>query len=169
MPFRRRAVDGRKCWNVQHRHRIQMSYNVSQPDIIRASCFPPRQSFDVADIDFPRSRWPFCRRASSSKPLQDVSSSVAETLLRHFRVYGCIVTWGNVGRVVHPTRLTNRQRLILHQLSFPGRRRGRTPRHHLLAVTRCHPELCRDRSGARRRRRRSRRFADSVRPSRQAL
>jgi hypothetical protein len=43
----------------------------------------------------------------------------AETLLRHFRVYGCIVQWENVGRVVHPTRLTNRQRLILHQLSFP--------------------------------------------------
>jgi len=43
----------------------------------------------------------------------------AERLLRHFRVYGCIVTWENVGRVVHPTRLTNRQRLILHQLSFP--------------------------------------------------
>jgi hypothetical protein len=43
----------------------------------------------------------------------------AETLLRHFRVYGCIVRWENVGRVVHPTRLTSRQRLILHQLSFP--------------------------------------------------
>jgi transposase len=43
----------------------------------------------------------------------------AESLLRHFRVYGCIIKWENVGRVVHPTRLTNRQQLILHQLSFP--------------------------------------------------
>jgi hypothetical protein len=43
----------------------------------------------------------------------------AETLLRHFRVYGCIVTWENVGRVIHLTRLTSRQRLILNQLSFP--------------------------------------------------
>ena len=43
----------------------------------------------------------------------------AETLLRHFRVYGCIATWENVGRVVHPTRLTSRQRQILNQLSFP--------------------------------------------------
>jgi transposase len=42
----------------------------------------------------------------------------AETLLRHFRVYGCIVKWENVGRVVHPTRLTSRQRHILNQLSF---------------------------------------------------
>src|SRR5215467_12403104 len=28
----------------------------------------------------------------------------AETLLRHFRVYGCIVTSEKVGRVVHATR-----------------------------------------------------------------
>ena len=43
----------------------------------------------------------------------------AETLLRHFRVYGCIVTFENVGRVVHATRLTSRQRQILNQLSLP--------------------------------------------------
>jgi hypothetical protein len=43
----------------------------------------------------------------------------AETLLRHFRVYGCIVTWKSVGRVVHATRLTSRQRQILNQLSLP--------------------------------------------------
>jgi hypothetical protein len=43
----------------------------------------------------------------------------AETLLRHFRVYGCIVTWENVGRVIHATRLTSRQRQILNQLSLP--------------------------------------------------
>ena len=43
----------------------------------------------------------------------------AETLLRHFRVYGCLVTWENVGRVIHATRLTSRQRQILNQLSLP--------------------------------------------------
>ena len=43
----------------------------------------------------------------------------AETLLRHFRVYGCIVTWEKVGRVVDATRLTSRQRQILNQLSLP--------------------------------------------------
>ena len=43
----------------------------------------------------------------------------AETLLRQFRVYGCIVTSEKVGRVVHATRLTSRQRQILNQLSLP--------------------------------------------------
>ena len=43
----------------------------------------------------------------------------AETLLRHFRVYGCIVTSEKVGRVIHATRLTSRQRQILSQLSLP--------------------------------------------------
>jgi hypothetical protein len=43
----------------------------------------------------------------------------AEALLRQFRVYGCIVTVENVGRVIHATRLTSRQRQILDQLSFP--------------------------------------------------
>jgi hypothetical protein len=43
----------------------------------------------------------------------------AETLLRQFRVYGCIVTSEQVGRVVHATRLTSRQRQILNQLSLP--------------------------------------------------
>jgi hypothetical protein len=43
----------------------------------------------------------------------------AETLLRHFRVYGRSVRWENVGRVIHPTRLTRRQRQILSQLSLP--------------------------------------------------
>jgi hypothetical protein len=40
----------------------------------------------------------------------------AETCLRHFQVYGCIVTWENVGSVIHPNRLTSRQRQILNQL-----------------------------------------------------
>jgi hypothetical protein len=43
----------------------------------------------------------------------------AEALLRQFRVYGCIVTPEPVGRVVHATRLTSRQRQILNQLSLP--------------------------------------------------
>jgi transposase len=43
----------------------------------------------------------------------------AETLLRQFRVYGCIVTSEKVGRVIHATRLTSRQRQILNQLSLP--------------------------------------------------
>src|SRR5262249_19773945 len=43
----------------------------------------------------------------------------AETLLRLFRVYGCIVTFENVGRVVHAPGLTSRQRQILNQLSLP--------------------------------------------------
>ena len=43
----------------------------------------------------------------------------AEMLLRQFRVYGCIVTSENIGRVVHATRLTSRQRQILNQLSLP--------------------------------------------------
>jgi Domain of unknown function (DUF4277) len=42
----------------------------------------------------------------------------AEALLRQFRVYGCIVTSEAVGRVIHATRLTSRQRQILNQLSF---------------------------------------------------
>jgi len=44
----------------------------------------------------------------------------AETLLRHFRVYGCIVATEKVGRVIQPTRLSSRQRQILNQLSLPA-------------------------------------------------
>jgi hypothetical protein len=43
----------------------------------------------------------------------------AEALLRQFRVYGLLVRRDRVGRVVYATRLTGRQRQILHQLSFP--------------------------------------------------
>jgi hypothetical protein len=42
-----------------------------------------------------------------------------ESLLRQFRVYGCIVSSEKVGRVIHTTRLTSRQRQILNQLSLP--------------------------------------------------
>jgi transposase len=44
----------------------------------------------------------------------------AEALLRQFRVYGCIVRTEKVGRVVHATRLSSRQRQILNQLSLPA-------------------------------------------------
>ena len=43
----------------------------------------------------------------------------AEGLLRQFQVYGLIVQIEPVGRVVHATRPTSRQRQILNQLSFP--------------------------------------------------
>jgi len=43
----------------------------------------------------------------------------AETLLRQFRVYGCIVRSEKVGRVIHATRLSSRQRQILNQLFLP--------------------------------------------------
>jgi hypothetical protein len=54
----------------------------------------------------------------------------AETLLRQFRVYGCIVTSEKVGRVIHATRLTSRQRHILNQLSLP------TPAQNLRKILR---------------------------------
>jgi hypothetical protein len=44
----------------------------------------------------------------------------AESLLRYFRVYGCIVSSEKVGRVIQATRLSSRQRQILNQLSFPA-------------------------------------------------
>jgi hypothetical protein len=43
----------------------------------------------------------------------------AEALLRQFQVYGLIVHPAPVGRVVHATRATSRQRHILTQLGFP--------------------------------------------------
>ena len=52
----------------------------------------------------------------------------AETLLGSFRGYGLIGRRGPLGRVVHATQLTNRQRQILRQLGFP------TPAEQLAAV-----------------------------------
>jgi transposase len=43
----------------------------------------------------------------------------AEQLLRVFQVYGLLVCDTTCGRVVHPTRLSNRQRQILDHLHFP--------------------------------------------------
>jgi len=42
-----------------------------------------------------------------------------ERMVRIFGVYGLLVTNTAVGRVVHPTRLSNRQRQILDRLGFP--------------------------------------------------
>jgi transposase len=42
----------------------------------------------------------------------------AESLLRHFRVYGLLIQRCPIGRVVYATRLTSRQRQILGQLGF---------------------------------------------------
>jgi hypothetical protein len=42
-----------------------------------------------------------------------------EQLLRIFQVYGLLVSDSACGRVVHPTRLSNRQRQVLDQLHFP--------------------------------------------------
>lgn len=43
----------------------------------------------------------------------------AERMLRIFQVYGLYVERTRVGRVVHTTRLSNRQKQILHRLRFP--------------------------------------------------
>ena len=43
----------------------------------------------------------------------------AESLLREFRSYGLIEKRTRLGRVVEATRLSERQRQILHQLGFP--------------------------------------------------
>jgi hypothetical protein len=54
----------------------------------------------------------------------------SERLLRVFQVYGLLVESTPVGRVVHPTRLSNRQRQILQHLGFP------TPAHKLALILR---------------------------------
>jgi len=60
-----------------------------------------------------------CRQTVPEDAPASERRMTAEILLRHFRVYGCIVRWENVGRVIHATRLISRQRQILNQLSFP--------------------------------------------------
>jgi transposase len=59
------------------------------------------------------------RQTVSSDASLNERRTTAETLLRHFRVYGLLVTHARVGRVVQATRLTSRQRAILDQLSLP--------------------------------------------------
>jgi hypothetical protein len=55
-------------------------------------------------------------------PLEETASETrltTERMLRAFQVYGLLVSHTNVGRVVHTTRLSNRQRQILQRLQFP--------------------------------------------------
>lgn len=59
------------------------------------------------------------RQTVAAKAPASERHMTAETLLRAFRVYGVIVRQEAVGRVVHATRLTSRQRQILNQLSLP--------------------------------------------------
>jgi hypothetical protein len=57
----------------------------------------------------------------------------AESLLRVFRTYGLLVSTTRLGRVVHTTRLSNRQKQILQRLHFP------TPAQTLAAILRPEP------------------------------
>jgi hypothetical protein len=54
--------------------------------------------------------------ADESEPQQPMTS---EQLLRIFQVYGLLSHHGPYGRVVHATRLSNRQRQVLDRLNFP--------------------------------------------------
>jgi transposase len=59
------------------------------------------------------------RQTVAATALASERRMTAEMLLRHFRGYGLIVRRATVGRVVYATRLTQRQRQVLNQLSFP--------------------------------------------------
>ena len=43
----------------------------------------------------------------------------SESLLRIFKVYGLLISTSRFGRIVHTTRLSNRQKQILQRLNFP--------------------------------------------------
>jgi hypothetical protein len=59
------------------------------------------------------------RRSVPAEATRAEKRLTAERLLRAFSVYGLVVDTTPVGRVVHPTRLSNRQKEILHRLNFP--------------------------------------------------
>lgn len=59
------------------------------------------------------------RQSVPTEESQAEKRMTAESLLRVFRVYGLLVSNTRVGRVVHCTRLSNRQKQILHRLNFP--------------------------------------------------
>jgi transposase len=59
------------------------------------------------------------RQSVPSEDSQAEKRMTAESLLRIFRVYGLLISNTRVGRVVHSTRLSNRQKQILHRLNFP--------------------------------------------------
>ena len=58
------------------------------------------------------------QRVGPEEPRSE-SRLTAERMLRFFGVYGLLVTYTAVGRVVSATRLSNRQRQILQRLGFP--------------------------------------------------
>lgn len=71
-------------------------------------------------------------QVGADEPVQ-VRRMTAEQLLRAFAVYGLVVTRSPVGRVVHTTRLSKRQRQLLDRLHFP------TPAQRLNHILRPEP------------------------------
>jgi hypothetical protein len=59
------------------------------------------------------------RQGVLAEETQAEKRMTTESLLRIFRVYGLLVSNTRVGRVVHTTWLSNRQRQILNRLHFP--------------------------------------------------
>ena len=59
------------------------------------------------------------RQRVSADAAQQEQRMTTERLLRAFQVYGLLVRETSCGRVIHPTRLSNRQRQILEHLHFP--------------------------------------------------
>jgi hypothetical protein len=59
------------------------------------------------------------RQSVLQEESQTETRMTTECLLRIFQVYGLLVSNTSVGRVVHTTRLSNRQKQILHRLNFP--------------------------------------------------
>ena len=59
------------------------------------------------------------RQSVPAEALPHEQRMTTEQLLRAFQVYGLLVRDTVCGRVIHPTRLSNRQRQILEHLHFP--------------------------------------------------
>ncbi len=59
------------------------------------------------------------RQSVPAEEAQAEKRLTTERMLRIFQVYGLLVTHTAVGRVVHTTRLSNRQKQILNRLHFP--------------------------------------------------
>jgi hypothetical protein len=59
------------------------------------------------------------RQSVPAEALPQEQRMTTERLLRAFQVYGLLVRDTTCGRVIHPTRLSNRQRQILKHLHFP--------------------------------------------------
>jgi Domain of unknown function (DUF4277)/Transposase DDE domain len=59
------------------------------------------------------------RQSVSEEASQQEQRMTTEQLLRAFQVYGLLECDTNCGRVIHPTRMSNRQRQILNHLHFP--------------------------------------------------